>query len=726
MNRKQGLWLSSFILIIFLLSEFASPSVSFFMKTKEEESQSETPAVSVEESTADVFTNTVLADKEEVTAQGQEDFNSYPPLLITEISPNSAGHDDYEYFEVYNNTTQTLALNHYSFIYQHLEGRHREKMLKVPGKKVILPQQLLIFWYNPSGKSKADFNKKFKTSIPEEQIIEIKGFSGFYNKGYRGAAIKDKAGEIVVSARYLPKETNNDGKVVQYSYPKSTSVMNKLAVLADPTPGSIDMKQVPQTPVNPEELAGDINPPVIHHKPVKNSEAYTDIIFEADIKDDQSVPYATLYYKKEGGEAFTALSMSMTAEKPGHYTAKIPRRAVEANIIYYIEASDGKNYNKTDEFKIQVAKPKVNFNKLPLLLITELVPDSTNVGKEDGFEFIEVYNNSNITLSFKDYQIQYRYGSDPATDVIWEAVPDDVSIPAQSSIVFWIINEENTGKTVNDFNRHYRTQLVENKDIVKIYSPGMANNGHRGIVVATNTDIESSVAYYNVKSGIDDTRPNKGILYQYPIDGSRIMKKVSAGKTRATPGKVDPSQVPAKPVEVPQDMTPPSIENVTKQTEMNHTEDITLKAAAKDNYIVKTVALFYKNNQEQNYKKVLLQQDDHDQLYHYTIYAPELIGKKSLEYYYVVSDGTNEVKSETYRVKVKGGRSDARLRLNVENGAILSGEKVLKAASDDSAPEQVQLLINGKTPAGNTFRALESESYLAFEVSRVNTFSKTV
>ena len=695
--RKVGLWLSSFIIVVFLLTEFWQSSL--FLKA-EEGTESGATAAPPEDVSADVFTNRILSDAEdEPTANGQEDFNSYPQLLISEIAPNSAGRDDFEYFEVYNNTTQPQQLNQYSFSYLHLEGRHREKTLKVPGKTVILPQQLLVFWYNPSGKTKADFNKKFGTNIPEEQIIEIKnGFSGFYNGGNRGVAIQDKTGEAIVSARYLPKETNNVGAVVQYRYPRSTTVMNKWAVLAEPTPGSIDMKQVPETPVNPEEIAGDINPPLIKHVPVEKSEAYTDIVLEASIKDDKSVPYATLYYKKESGEAFTALSMTMTAEDPGHFSAKIPRRVVEANLIYYIEASDGKNYNKTDEIKINVAKPKVDFNKLPELLITELVPDSTNVGEEDGFEFIELYNNSNQNINFKDYQIQYRYGSDPETDVTWEAVPHDFTIPSQGTVVFWVINEKNGTKTVADFNKHYHTKLKENKDIVKIYSSGMANDSHRGIVVATNTDIERSVAYYNKKAGTDDTHANKGILYKYPIDGSHFMKKVSAGKKKATPGAVSASQVPAKPVELPLDNEAPHVENITKQTETHQTEDVTLTAHAKDNFIVKTVALFYKNNQEKNYKRVLLQQDYNDLRYHHTIYAPDLIGKKSVEYYYVVSDGTHEVKSETYTMRVTGGRSDARLRLNVENGEILSGEKVLKAASDDAAPEQVQLLINDKEP----------------------------
>ena len=78
-------------------------------------------------------------------------------------------------------------------------------------------------------------------------------------------------------------------------------------------------------------------------------------------------------------------------------------------------------------------------------------------------------------------------------------------------------------------------------------SDGMANSGPRGIVIATNTDIESSIAYYNEETGVDDTNPNKGILYKYPVDGTNQMQKISAGKEAATPGTVMPSQVPQRP-----------------------------------------------------------------------------------------------------------------------------------------------------------------------------------
>ena len=251
--------------------------------------------------------------------------------------------------------------------------------------------------------------------------------------------------------------------------------MAKLATLANPTPGTFEPTQVPATPVNLDEIPEDLVAPVIEQTPVTTSEAYTDITIEANVTDDASVPYATLYYKKEGAETFTSLSMKGSAEDPAHFTVSIPSIEVESNIVYYIEASDGKNTSRTEEYKITVAQPNLDFNRMPSLLVTEVVPDSTNVGGADGYEFIEIYNNSNQEILFKDYKIQYRYGTDPETDVIWESVPDDFVIPSKETVVFWIINDKNGAKTVADFNALYKTNLVENKDIVKIYSAGMAN-----------------------------------------------------------------------------------------------------------------------------------------------------------------------------------------------------------------------------------------------------------
>ena len=48
--------------------------------------------------------------------------------------------------------------------------------------------------------------------------------------------------------------------------------------------------------------------------------------------------------------------------------------------------------------------------------------------------------------------------------------------------------------------------------------------------------------------------------------------------------------------------------------------------------------------------------------------SADLIGRSYIEYYFVVSDGTNETKSSTVRVNVVGGPDHSPLRLNVKDG----------------------------------------------------------
>ena len=198
--------------------------------------------------------------------------------------------------------------------------------------------------------------------------------------------------------------------------------------MANPTPGTFEPTQVPTTPVNLDEIPEDLVAPVIEHAPVTASEAYTDITIEANVTDDHPFPMPLFIIKKREQKISLPLSMNASAENPAKFTVSIPSIEVESNLIYYIEASDGKNTSRTEENKITVAQPNLDFNKLPSLLVTEVVPDSSNVDGADGYEFIEIYNNSNQEILFKDYKIQYRYGTDPETDVIWESVPDDFVI----------------------------------------------------------------------------------------------------------------------------------------------------------------------------------------------------------------------------------------------------------------------------------------------------------
>ncbi|MBP1083977.1 MULTISPECIES: lamin tail domain-containing protein [Bacillus] len=644
--------------------------------------------------------------------------NTNPYLLLTEIAPNSkgGGTDYYEYFELYNNSNQPLKLNKYAFVYRYTDSG-AETALQVPDE-TIDPGETLVFWFNNGGKTLNDFNQQFGTSLTNEQVYEFTGFSGFANGGNRAVAIKDNQGNELSSAAYLNGESDNSGKVIQYSYPKQGTEMNKQKVFANPSPGVIQSEQVPEVPVDLPEQVDDTEAPNITHQPINESEAFAPLTIEAEITDNMAAPSATLYYKKLSETEFTALTM--TPGESSSFTAEIPGIQLESDIVYYIEASDGTIVSKTNEFQVTIKAPNVDYQKLPLMLVTEVTPDTANVNGADGYEFIEIYNNTNQDINFKDYKLRYRYGTDPGSDVIWESVPDDVVISAGKTLVFWIINGQNADKTVADFNANYGTNLVENKDIVKVFSGGMANSGARGLVITTNTKTEISVGYYNDTTN-DDTQPDKGIVYKYPVDGSTQSIKASAGKESATPGRIEPYQVPKQPVMVESDTEKPSVENLTKITKVNQKENIELVAEAKDNKELKTVNLFYKTDGEEDYKKATLSQDYNDTFYHHILYSPEIIGKTYVDYYFVVSDGTNQTESGNYRIAVTNDLDHSSLRMNVKDGDILSGQSIIKGTSKEEPEKNVQLFIDGKQ-SEETYSAVENEAYLAFEVSGINTW----
>lgn len=659
-----------------------------------------------------------------VTVQMPEETYSDLPLLITELSPNSigTGTDYYEFFELYNNTTQPLSLTNYTFVYRYTDTM-KEIVFNIP-PVTIEPQETKVFWFNNGSKSLVDFNKNYGLELSREKVVEFNdlNFPGFSNTGNRALVLKDTSGTDVVSASYLADENDNTGADIQYKFPANGSEMEKYAVKAAPTPGVIETAQVPTKPIESDETPIDKEAPVITHVPVTESDAFSSITIKAAITDNQAVPFATLYYKKSGEESFASVSMKASAEDAGSYSAEIPGLAADSDITYYIEASDGVNTTKTEEYVINVNKPDVDYNKVPQFLVTEVVPDSTNVGSADGYEFIEIYNNTDKDINFKDYKIQYRYGEDPTTDVIWPSVPDNVVIPSKKTLVFWIINGQNDSKTVADFNANYGTNLVENKDIVRIISAGMANGSMRGLVVATNAKQEIAVSYYFDEANVDDTQPNKGILYKYPLDGSTKLIKVSPGVQDATPGAVESFQVPAKPVQIEDDSTLPTIENRTASSEVDQKEDIQIVADADDDTAVKSVRLFYRTNTQAEFSQAILAENFDDMMYHYTIYSPEIIGKKYLEYYFVVSDGTNEVTSDTYKIAITSDLDDSSLRLNVQDGDILRGQKILKGTSKEDSPEQVKLIIDGSELTENTYNSVENTAYFAFEVNGVNTF----
>ncbi|MYL60891.1 hypothetical protein GLW20_25635, partial [Virgibacillus halodenitrificans] len=257
-----------------------------------------------------------------------------------------------------------------------------------------------------------------------------------------------------------------------------------------------------------------------------------------------------------------------------------------------------------------------SINLAPHLLITEIVPDSTNVNGADGYEFIEVYNNTDQLINFKDYNFRYRYPSGPDNDQVWRAIPNDVWLQPGKVMVFWVMNDKNKELTIADFNSNYNTNLIEGENLVKLDGNSMSNSRKRSIVVSSNTGYEIVKATYN--DGVDDTQPDKGIFYKYPEDETNVMEQTGAGVEQANPGSIEDNQVPESVVNIEVDTTPPTIENLTTVKETTATELVEISAESRDESLVKTFKLFYKNTEDSTFKSVNLTKNNEDSLYSHT------------------------------------------------------------------------------------------------------------
>lgn len=653
------------------------------------------------------------------------DVQAVPQLLITEITPDSSNVnslDGYEFIEIYNNTNEALNMKDYQLVYINGDKLYPWDLTE---DKVVPAQSTFIVWIRNKGNGDstlADFNANYGSSLTENEVTTVSS-SGMANSGSRSLVIADDLGTELSRVHYATADVTAD-KGITYKYPLTNSVMVKVGTTKEKaTPGSVIAGQVPATPV---QAGQDTEAPIITHTPVTKAVGNQPLTLSATVTDNVAVQNVVVSYQLAGTTEWTSLPMSLTDEATSTYEVILPQEAfVGSALSYKIEATDGFHQASTETVTITVESTPYDAQQVPMFLVTEVVPDSTNVGKLDGYEFIEIYNNTNEAINFKDYKIRYRYPMDgPDADLTWPGEKEDIVIPSGETLVFWIINKDNTDKTVADFNTHYGTQLIENEQIVKVYSDGMANGSHRGIVVATNTGHEIVSSYYNDQPNVKDPAADKGILYTFPTNGTHEMVKFSAGTEAATPGTVYPHQVPAEKVKLVADTIQPTIEDVTAIQEVNEKNNLPLLFDVKDDLVVKTVKLFYKNNEQTDYRAVDLVENYDDKLYHYTIYLPELIGKQSIEYYVLASDGTNTVQTDKKTVRIIGEAAQEDLRLNVKNDNVLHKTTTIKATSSMDAFQDISLSIDEQDVTDKTFKTLEKPAYFSFEVKKTNLFFK--
>jgi len=646
-----------------------------------------------------------------------------PELLITELVPDTKNLpnlsvDGYEFIEVYNNSSEKVNFKDYGLFYVN-NGAGTQWTLTSGGDAFIDPGKAIVLWVmnndNTSETAEA-FNGVFGTGLIENvDLFRVNGGGGMHNSSPRTLQIRDRDGNVIVSASYDNDDQTKPDKGIFYQHPAPGST----AMVMMPNPGT-----VPANPgsVQPEQLVpyAEGSAVTIAHTPAAETTDDADYVVSADIAGAEQSVSASVYYKTDTAGTYSAIPMSVSGAV---YQAAVPKEALAGSSLlsYYIEAQDGdRDPVRTAEYTVRIVKRPEAAGQLPPLLITELLPNSSNVNGADGYEFIEVYNNTDREFHFKDYKIYYRYtDSGPEADVVWPTDREDLVIAPMHTMVFWVINSANRDLTVDDFNRAFGTNLAEGTDIVKVYSDGMANTSRRGIVIGTNTHKEVVSAYYD---GSLSNVENKGTHYMYPAEGT-TMTPLSTGTVAASPGTVTSAQIPAQPVSVREDTEAPTLQDRTGVTEIDQSQSLEIVADAQDDQQVKSVALYYKTDRDNEYTKRYLYEDYNDTMYHYTVSSPEMIGRAYVSYYFEVSDGTHTVVSDVRQVAIRSSLDSSPVRLNVKDGDVLSGTSVIKAAANGLDADDLKLSVDGHEVA-DTYRALEHDAFFAFEATEVNYYFK--
>ncbi|MCG7410153.1 S-layer homology domain-containing protein [Paenibacillus sp. ACRRX] len=642
-----------------------------------------------------------------------------PSLLITEMIPdttNIGGSDGYEFIEVYNNSGHMLNTKDYKLVYRYLDSGDADLKYSLPDR-VIQPGESFVIWSKNTDNLNEPvdrFKQFYKLNVDDRLIIELK-WGGMSNSKPRALLLTDS------------QDTNVVRPIVTAAYDVSDVKADQGIHYVAPSTGSSMIKQglssaSPLT-VRPDQLTV-VEPIQIMHAPPAQVVKGSNVPITAIVKGGQIGRMQFIEYKTD--KMTKSLKLAMNSVTDVVYGAEIPASDLKdaALLQYTFEATDGRQQAKSQSFVVPVMDTAVGMPAyVPELLVTELVPNSANVGGADGYEFIELYNPTDKPVDMKDYTIRYRYPDEGAEADLWWRHTVPVTIPAGQTAVFWIINAENGSKTAVDFNANYGSNLTEGVNLFRLFNNGMANGSYRAISISTNTGVDRSVATYNdTTPAVDGTLENGAVIYQYNELTFPNMKKVSAAIEKGTPGTLLPYQKLPQLFHVPVDTVPPQVKLREIPAIAEDTKDLKLVFDAVDNTDVKTLKLYYRTDATKPFEERNIHLVNAAKELSYTLAASELMGHAALELYAEASDGTQTIRLSDIRIPIQSSQQQG-VRFNVKEGQFIRGDKWIKAASGNERTDTLQVSIDGKPIAGNTLQpAMEQKVLFSFDVNKTNIF----
>ena len=175
------------------------------------------------------------------------------------------------------------------------------------------------------------------------------------------------------------------------------------------------------------------------------------------------------------------------------------------------------------------------------IYFSEILPLTARGGAADSFEFIELYNNSDSVIDLSKFTMRYYHKAGAkAADLESNAWKLSGKIQPHSTLVVWIVSDANK-LTVDDFNKHFSTKLVEGKDIVRLKGANIPHTNPVQLEILTGSTVVAR-AWYNWGGDLD-ALADRAIKYTYPTDYT-ITAKVEISRLTPTPGALDDGQMP--------------------------------------------------------------------------------------------------------------------------------------------------------------------------------------
>ena len=357
---------------------------------------------------------------------------------------------------------------------------------------------------------------------------------------------------------------------------------------------------------------------------------------------------------------------------------------------------------------------KIDTMKAPNLTITEILPDSSNVGGADAYEFVEIFNNADKSINLKDYRLYYTYPDTGVQNVWWETREDKI-LESGQSIVFWIKNGKNDNLTRTDFNSKFGVNLSEDQ-LIEISCGGMANSGKRGLCLKTNVgDVVDEVIYND--NNADNTTADKSITFQNQYKDDLFITVMTSDKEVPIPGKIGKKEKPMHQSSVQVPEKKPKVVDCTKTEFNNETDSLafSIEAVSEDSTI-KTVVLHMKDSNQTDYASYnLLRSNEDKERFERVLKNVDILNKKSFSYYFEVSDGFSTIMTE--EKTIFNTDSEMFYELNLKDGDVITDHQQIIASGS-------QLFIDDQEYSQKAEKSINGSGKIVFEATDTDVFFK--